>query len=69
MSERRGSEIMGTETRTRARVERQQIVDMFDEVGAVAFGIAFPCAFFLLAAVGASDSTQRSRSPSDQAWG
>jgi hypothetical protein len=49
------SEIVGTEARTRARVERQQIIDMFDEIGAVAIGIAFPSVFFLLAALGAID--------------
>lgn len=49
------SEIVGTETRTRARVKRQQIIDMFDEIGAVAIGVAFPSVFFLLAAVGAID--------------
>ena len=49
------SEIVGTETRTHARVERQQIIDMFDETGAVAIGVAFPCVFFLLAALGTID--------------
>jgi hypothetical protein len=49
------SEIVGTQTRTGARVERQQISEMFDEVGAVAIGITFPCVFFLLAALGAID--------------
>ena len=49
------SEIVGTEARIHARVGRQQIIDMFDEIGAVAIGIAFPCVFFLLAAVGAID--------------
>jgi hypothetical protein len=49
------SDIVGTETRTRARVGRQQIIDMLDEVGAVASGIAFPGIFFLIAAAGAFD--------------
>ena len=49
------SEIVGTETRTRARLEREQIVDILDEVGAVGTGIAFPSLFFFLAAVGAID--------------
>ena len=47
------SEIVGTETRTRARVERRQLLDILDEVAAVAIGIAFPAVFFLLAAAGA----------------
>jgi len=49
------SEVVGSETRTRRRVERQQIIDILDEIGAVAIGVAFPCVFFLLAAVGAFD--------------
>ncbi len=49
------SEIVGTETRTRTRVERQQIIDILDEIAAVAFGVAFPGVFFLLAALGAID--------------
>lgn len=49
------SEIVGTETRTRSSIGRQQIVGMLDEIGAVATGIAFPGVFFFLAAVGAVD--------------
>ena len=49
------SEIVGTETRTRARLGREQIIDILDEIGAVGSGIAFPSVFFLLAAVGAID--------------
>jgi len=49
------SDIVGTETRTRARVGRQQLVEMFDEIGAVVIGVAFPGIFFLLAAMGAFD--------------
>jgi hypothetical protein len=49
------SEVVGTEARTRARVERQVIIEMLDEIGAVAIGIAFPGVFFLLAALGAID--------------
>jgi hypothetical protein len=60
------SEIVGTQSRTRARVERQQISEMFDEVGAVAIGIAFPCVFFSSPLLGRSISTRRSRSPSGQ---
>jgi hypothetical protein len=47
------SDVVGTETRTRARVERRQIVEMLSEVGAVAVGVAFPGIFFVLAAAGA----------------
>jgi hypothetical protein len=49
------SEIVGTEVQTRARVGREQILDMLDEIGAVAFGVAFPSLFFLLAALDAID--------------
>ena len=49
------SEIVGTETRTRARLGRRQVVELLDEVGAVALGIAFPAAFFVLAALGVFD--------------
>ena len=48
-------EIVGTETRTRARVGRSQIRGMAAEIGATAAGIAFPAIFFLLAALGAFD--------------
>jgi hypothetical protein len=46
------SEIVGTETRTRHRIARAEVVSLLDEAGAVAFGIAFPGAFFILAALG-----------------
>ena len=46
------SEIVGVETRERHRVTRAQVADMLDDAGAVAFGVAFPDLFFLLAAVG-----------------
>ena len=49
------ADIVGTETRTRARVGRRQLVEMLDEIGAVATGVAFPSIFFLLAAAGAID--------------
>jgi hypothetical protein len=49
------SEIVGTETRTRARLGRRQMFELLDEVGAVALGIAFPAAFFALAALGVFD--------------
>jgi hypothetical protein len=46
------SEVVGTETRTRARVGRAQMAEIWDEVGAVVLGIAFPALFFVLAALG-----------------
>jgi hypothetical protein len=49
------SEIVGTETRTRHRIAHSEVVHILDEVGAVAFGIAFPSVFFLLAALGVLD--------------
>jgi len=45
------SEVIGAETRQRHRVTRPQVVEMLDDAGAVAFGIAFPAVFFLLAAL------------------
>ena len=45
------SDIIGTETRTHARVERARVRSIATEAGAVAFGIGFPAAFFVLAAV------------------
>ena len=47
------SEIVGTETRTRHRIEHGQFRHALDDVVAVAFGIAFPSVFFVLAAAGA----------------
>ena len=46
------SEYVGTETRTRTRVDRAQFAEIWDEVFAVVLGIAFPAVFFLLAALG-----------------
>jgi hypothetical protein len=45
------SEVIGAETRQRHRVSRRQVVGMLDDAGAVAFGVAFPEVFFVLAAV------------------
>jgi hypothetical protein len=47
------SEVVGTETSTRRRIARGQVLGILDEVAAVAFGIAFPSVFFLVAALGA----------------
>jgi hypothetical protein len=46
------AEVIGHQTRTRSRVERHHLAHLGGEVAAVAFGIAFPCVFFLAAAVG-----------------
>jgi hypothetical protein len=49
------SDIVGTETRTRARVEREQLAEMLGDIGAVMIGVAFPAIFFLLAVIGVFD--------------
>jgi hypothetical protein len=46
------SEIVGTEVRTRRRVEHGHFREIATDVGAVAFGISFPTIFFLLSAAG-----------------
>ena len=46
------SEVIGTETRTRARLERRQIRSIATEASAVAVGIGSPAVFFALAAIG-----------------
>ena len=46
------SEVVGSQTRTRRRVGREAAGEIFEDVAAVAFGIAFPAVFFLLAAAG-----------------
>jgi hypothetical protein len=43
------SEIVGAETRSRHSVTRHELAHMLDDALAVAFGIAFPAVFFLLA--------------------
>ncbi len=50
------SEVVGTETRTRRHVARQQVAEMLDDAVAVAFGVAFPAVFFVLAALDAMDT-------------
>jgi hypothetical protein len=47
------SELVGTEVRTRRRVERARFREIARDVAAVAFGIGFPAVFFLLSAAGA----------------
>jgi hypothetical protein len=46
------SEVVGTETRTRRPVDRAEFGHMAEDAGSVAFGVAFPAVFFLLAALG-----------------
>jgi hypothetical protein len=46
------SEAVGSQTRNRRRVGREQVRRILDEVAAVAFGISFPAVFFVLAAAG-----------------
>lgn len=47
------SDIVGTETRARRHVRGAEVREILHEGAAVAFGIAFPSVFFVLAAVGA----------------
>jgi hypothetical protein len=49
------SEIVGTEVRTRQRVERAHVGEIAADVGAVAFGIGFPAIFFLLSVADAME--------------
>jgi hypothetical protein len=44
------SEVVGAETRTHRRVQREQVRHILGDVAAVAVGIAFPAVFFVLAA-------------------
>ena|SRR5690349_8013928 len=46
------SEVLGTETSRRRRVERGELTEMLDDAVAVTFGATFPAVFFLLAAIG-----------------
>lgn len=46
------SDVVGTETSERHRVTRVELLHMLEQAGGVAFGIAFPAVFFLLAGVG-----------------
>ena len=45
----------------RTGFHREQVIEIAEDVGAVAFGIVFPGVFFLLATFGGSRSTPRSR--------
>jgi hypothetical protein len=46
------SDVVGVETSQRHRVTRRQLGRMFDEAGAVAFGVGLPAVYFLAAALG-----------------
>lgn len=50
------SDIIGTETRTHARVEPARMRHLAAEATAVACGIAFPALFFVLASAGAIET-------------
>ena len=47
------AEMVGIETRERHRIRRDQLGELRDDSLAVAFGVAFPTVFFLLAVLGA----------------
>ena len=47
------SEFVGTEARTRRRLDRGQVRALAEDAGAVTLGAAFPAVFFVLAAVDA----------------
>jgi hypothetical protein len=49
------SQVVGAETRNRRRVGRDDLRDFLRDAAAVAFGIAFPAVFFVLAAAGVLD--------------
>jgi hypothetical protein len=49
------SDVLGGETRARRRLERDEIRRIAVDASAVAFGIAFPAVFFVLAALGAME--------------
>jgi len=46
-------DVVGTETRTHHRLRRAQLAEIGVAASAVAFGVAFPVVFFVLAAAGA----------------
>jgi hypothetical protein len=50
------SDVVGTEARTRRRVDPEHIRNIFRDAAAVAFGIGFPAVFFVLAALGAMET-------------
>jgi hypothetical protein len=46
------SEVVGAETRTRTRVQRESLAEMIDDSVAVFFGASFPAVFFIAASAG-----------------
>jgi hypothetical protein len=50
------SEVLGSETRTRRKVAKRELVQFAEEGAAVAFGAAFPAIFFALAALGVMET-------------
>ena len=52
------SEVVGAETRTRTRVQRENLAAMIDDSVAVFFGASFPAVFFIAAS--ASPASSRS---------
>jgi len=49
------SDVIGFEVRTRRRIPHEHLAELVEDVVAAAFGVAFPAAFFILAAVGAME--------------
>ena len=47
------SDVIGFEVRMRRRIPREHLTELVEDVLAVAFGVAVPAAFFILAAAGA----------------
>ncbi len=47
------SDVIGAEARTHRRVDGAHLRSIAEQAGAVGFGVGFPAAFFVLAAVGA----------------
>jgi hypothetical protein len=50
------SEILGSETRNRRHVTREHVREIGVDAAAVAFGVAFPAVFFVLAAMGVMET-------------
>jgi F0F1-type ATP synthase membrane subunit c/vacuolar-type H+-ATPase subunit K len=62
------SEVVGSETRTRRRIAREELRHLAVQSLAVGFGVVFPAVFFILAAADAMEVETRSRSRSGRAW-
>jgi formate-dependent nitrite reductase membrane component NrfD len=61
-------ELVGTEVRTRRRVDRRCVCEVMTDVAAMVIGIGFPAMFFLLSVMGAIDVGTALSSPSGQGW-